>query len=155
MKKDPHSYDCNFCNNWNQMKNDPRSYDRNFYNCVKKPEKNSGLLYAIVKIAIITARIILHLMLFLLFVFNFLKDSVLVTAKPSNQDCWQPSWFAKRLCKSESGYLLLLWGKCITSFMCAHKHLAFPLLTLAFVKHFFAACIATGKPPSFSKWWTY
>ena len=28
---------------WNQMKNDPRSYDRNFYNCVKKPEKNSGL----------------------------------------------------------------------------------------------------------------
>ena len=26
-----------------QMKNDPRSYDRNFYNCVKKPEKNSGL----------------------------------------------------------------------------------------------------------------
>ena len=27
----------------NQMKNDPRSYDRNFYNCVKKPEKNSGL----------------------------------------------------------------------------------------------------------------
>ena len=85
------------------MKNDPRSYDRNFYNCVKKPEKNSGLqrglnpwpasqrgfiaqlveprtgiarsrvqaplkswiffrlLYAIVKIAIITARIILHL----------------------------------------------------------------------------------------------
>ena len=25
------------------MKNDPRSYDRNFYNCVKKPEKNSGL----------------------------------------------------------------------------------------------------------------
>ena len=29
--------------NWNQMKNDPRSYDRNFYNCVKKPEKNSGL----------------------------------------------------------------------------------------------------------------
>ena len=28
---------------WNQMKNDPRSCDRNFYNCVKKPEKNSGL----------------------------------------------------------------------------------------------------------------
>ena len=27
----------------NQMKNDPRSYDHNFYNCVKKPEKNSGL----------------------------------------------------------------------------------------------------------------
>ena len=27
----------------NQMKNDPRSCDRNFYNCVKKPEKNSGL----------------------------------------------------------------------------------------------------------------
>ena len=26
-----------------QMKNDPRSYDRNFCNCVKKPEKNSGL----------------------------------------------------------------------------------------------------------------
>ena len=26
-----------------QMKNDPRSCDRNFYNCVKKPEKNSGL----------------------------------------------------------------------------------------------------------------
>ena len=26
-----------------QMKNDPRSYDRNFYNCVKKPERNSGL----------------------------------------------------------------------------------------------------------------
>ena len=25
------------------MKNDPRSYDRNFYNCVKKPEKKSGL----------------------------------------------------------------------------------------------------------------
>ena len=25
------------------MKNDPRSYDRNFCNCVKKPEKNSGL----------------------------------------------------------------------------------------------------------------
>ena len=25
------------------MKNDPRSCDRNFYNCVKKPEKNSGL----------------------------------------------------------------------------------------------------------------
>ena len=25
------------------MKNDPHSYDRNFYNCVKKPEKNSGL----------------------------------------------------------------------------------------------------------------
>ena len=25
------------------MKNDPRSYDRNFYNCVEKPEKNSGL----------------------------------------------------------------------------------------------------------------
>ena len=25
------------------MKNDPRSYDRNFYNCVKKPDKNSGL----------------------------------------------------------------------------------------------------------------
>ena len=74
------------------MKNDPRSCDRNFYNCVKKPEKNSGLqrglnhasfinssfarsrvqaplkswiffrlLYAIVKIAITTARIILHL----------------------------------------------------------------------------------------------
>ena len=49
------------------MKNDPRSYYRNFYNCVKKPEKNSGLefffrlLYAIVKIAIITARITLHL----------------------------------------------------------------------------------------------
>ena len=57
------------------MKNDPRSYDRNFCNCVKKPEKNSGLqdcpvevlnfffrlLYAIAKIAIITARIILHL----------------------------------------------------------------------------------------------
>ena len=32
-------------NKWhlNQMKNDPRSCDRNFYNCVKKPEKNSGL----------------------------------------------------------------------------------------------------------------
>ena len=56
-----------------QMKSDPRSCDRNFYNCVKKPEKNSGLqglfffffffklLYAIVKIAITTARIILHL----------------------------------------------------------------------------------------------
>ena len=63
------------------MKNDTRSYDRNFCNCVKKPEKNSGLqrglrsrvqaplkswiffrlLYAIAKIAIITARIILHL----------------------------------------------------------------------------------------------
>ena len=28
---------------FNQMKNDPRSYDRNFCNCVKKPEKNSGL----------------------------------------------------------------------------------------------------------------
>ena len=28
---------------WNKMKNDPSSYDRNFYNCVKKPEKNSGL----------------------------------------------------------------------------------------------------------------
>ena len=27
----------------NQTKNEPRSYDRNFYNCVKKPEKNSGL----------------------------------------------------------------------------------------------------------------
>ena len=27
----------------NEMKNDPRSCDRNFYNCVKKPEKNSGL----------------------------------------------------------------------------------------------------------------
>ena len=27
----------------NQMKNDPRSCDRNFFNCVKKPEKNSGL----------------------------------------------------------------------------------------------------------------
>ena len=26
-----------------QMKNDPRSYDHNFCNCVKKPEKNSGL----------------------------------------------------------------------------------------------------------------
>ena len=26
-----------------QMKNDPRSCDRNFYNCVEKPEKNSGL----------------------------------------------------------------------------------------------------------------
>ena len=26
-----------------QMKNDPRSCDRNLYNCVKKPEKNSGL----------------------------------------------------------------------------------------------------------------
>ena len=26
-----------------QMKNDPRSCDRNFYNCVMKPEKNSGL----------------------------------------------------------------------------------------------------------------
>ena len=26
-----------------QMKNDPRSCDRNFYNCVKKPEKISGL----------------------------------------------------------------------------------------------------------------
>ena len=25
------------------MKNDPRSYDRNFYNCVTKPENNSGL----------------------------------------------------------------------------------------------------------------
>ena len=25
------------------MKNDPRSYDRNFCNCIKKPEKNSGL----------------------------------------------------------------------------------------------------------------
>ena len=25
------------------MKNDPRSCDRNFYNCVMKPEKNSGL----------------------------------------------------------------------------------------------------------------
>ena len=25
------------------MKGDPRSYDRNFCNCVKKPEKNSGL----------------------------------------------------------------------------------------------------------------
>ena len=25
------------------MKDDPRSYDRNFCNCVKKPEKNSGL----------------------------------------------------------------------------------------------------------------
>ena len=25
------------------MKNDPRSYDSNFCNCVKKPEKNSGL----------------------------------------------------------------------------------------------------------------
>ena len=25
------------------MKNDPRSCDHNFYNCVKKPEKNSGL----------------------------------------------------------------------------------------------------------------
>ena len=25
------------------MKNDPRSCNRNFYNCVKKPEKNSGL----------------------------------------------------------------------------------------------------------------
>ena len=44
------------------MKNDPRSWDRNFYNCVKKPEKNFfRLLYAIVKIAITTARIILHL----------------------------------------------------------------------------------------------
>ena len=31
------------CEIWNQMKNDPRSYDRNLYNCVKKPEKNSGL----------------------------------------------------------------------------------------------------------------
>ena len=26
-----------------QKKNDPRSYARNVYNCVKKPEKNSGL----------------------------------------------------------------------------------------------------------------
>ena len=26
------------------MKNGPRSCDRNFYNCVKKPEKNSGLV---------------------------------------------------------------------------------------------------------------
>ena len=25
------------------MKNDPRSCDRSFYNCVGKPEKNSGL----------------------------------------------------------------------------------------------------------------
>ena len=46
------------------MKNDPPSYDRNFCNCVKKPEKEKKpekLLYAIAKIAIITARIILHL----------------------------------------------------------------------------------------------
>ena len=47
------------CGYENQMKNDPRSYDRNFYNCVKKPFFR--LLYAIVKIAITTARIILHL----------------------------------------------------------------------------------------------
>ena len=68
------------------MKNDPRSCDRNFYNCVKKPEKKKNnkkkkkkksglqqgplkswiffrLLYAIVKIAITTARIILHLII--------------------------------------------------------------------------------------------
>ena len=33
--------------NWNQMKNNPRSYDRNCYNCVKKPEKNSGLQWGL------------------------------------------------------------------------------------------------------------
>ena len=59
------------------MKNDPRSYDRNFCNCVKKPEKNSvlnfffRLLYAIVKIAIITARIILHLISYPQFTYDF------------------------------------------------------------------------------------
>ena len=78
----------------NQMKNDPRSYDRNFCNCVKKPDqKNSGLqrgwiffwiflnfkkkswiffrlLYAIAKIAIITARIILYLISYLQFTYD-------------------------------------------------------------------------------------
>ena len=68
------------------MKNDPRRYDRNFYNYVKKPEKNSGLLrgpvevlkffffrllYVIVKIAIITARIILHLISYPQFTYDF------------------------------------------------------------------------------------
>ena len=33
------------------MKNDPRSCDRNFYNCVKKPEKNSGLQPIIIAVA--------------------------------------------------------------------------------------------------------
>ena len=33
--------------NSNQMKNDPHSYDRNFCNCVKKPEKNSGLQWGL------------------------------------------------------------------------------------------------------------
>ena len=66
------------------MKNDPRSYDRNFYSCIKKPEKNSGLqrglnpwpffrlLYAIVKIAIITARIILHLISYPQFTYDLI-----------------------------------------------------------------------------------
>ena len=58
-----------------QMKNDPCSYDHNFCNCVKKHRYREvmgsspvevlnfffRLLYAIAKIAIITARIILHL----------------------------------------------------------------------------------------------
>ena len=66
------------------MKNDPRSCDHNFYNCVKKPEKkNSGLqraplkswiffrlLCAIAKIAITTARIILHLISYLQFTYD-------------------------------------------------------------------------------------
>ena len=39
---------------------DPRSYGRNFSNCVEKPEirTHKWLLYAIAKIASITARII-------------------------------------------------------------------------------------------------
>ena len=58
------------------MKNDPRSYDRNFYNCVKKPERlfqgfQASLPMAIVKIAIITARIILHLISYPQFTYDF------------------------------------------------------------------------------------
>ena len=29
------------------MQNDARSYERNFYNCIKKPEKNSGLQWGL------------------------------------------------------------------------------------------------------------
>ena len=36
------------------MKNDPRSYDRNFCNCIKKPEKNSGLEICIISYASFT-----------------------------------------------------------------------------------------------------
>ena len=61
------------------MKDDPRSCERNLCNCVKKPEKNSGLQRRLnfflaslhnCMIAFTTARIILHLISFPQFIYD-------------------------------------------------------------------------------------